>query len=77
MRKYHFDLVDKTTVADQGGQECASDDQAIDVATQLALKLHALRPELRKRGFKILVTDQDGEEIHVAPLDPPDLRFGW
>jgi hypothetical protein len=77
MRKYHFDLIDNTTVTDQGRQECASDEQAIHVANQLALKLHSSKPELRSRGFKILVTDEDGEEIHVAPLDPPGRRLDW
>jgi hypothetical protein len=76
VKKYHFDLVDRTTIADQGGHECAGDYQAVEVATQLALKLHATRPDLREKGFKILVTNEDGEQIHIAPLDASDMRLG-
>jgi hypothetical protein len=76
MPRYHFDLVDRTTVADQGGHECDDESEAFAVASALAAKLHECRPDLRQKGFRILVTDQDGEEIYSAPLDPLNFGFG-
>lgn len=67
---YHFDLVDSKTVADQGGQLLEDNAMAVQVADRLAQDRSDARPELRGRGFKVLVTDADGEHVHVAPLDP-------
>jgi hypothetical protein len=69
--RYHFDLVDSTTVADQGGRIIADDVMAADVADRLAQKLFAIRKELRGKSFFILVTNAEGEEIHRAPIDQP------
>ena len=69
MPRYHFDLVDSKTVADQGGQLLEDDAMAIQVADRLAQELSKTRPELTGKGFKILVTDVDGERVHEAPLD--------
>lgn len=69
MPRYHFDLVDSKTVADEGGLELPDDSQAADVAEQIARRLMTERPELRGRRFFILVTDQDGEEVVRIPLD--------
>jgi hypothetical protein len=70
MPRYHFDLVDSITVADQGGQIIADDLMAADVADRLARELFEIRKELRGKKFYILVTDAEGEEIHRAPIDP-------
>jgi hypothetical protein len=69
MPRYHFDLVDSKTVADQGGQLLEDETMAIHVADRLAEELSDARPELRGKGFKVLVSDADGERIHEAPLD--------
>jgi hypothetical protein len=42
---------------------------AIRVADRLARELSETRRELRGKGFKILVTDADGEHVHEASLD--------
>jgi hypothetical protein len=67
--RYHFDLVDSRTVADQGGAEMSDDIAAMDAADLLAKRLLQERPELKNRSFAILVTDEDGDEICRIPLD--------
>jgi hypothetical protein len=69
MPRYHFDLVDSKTVADQGGQELPDDATAERVAKELAIRLRAERPDLVNQNFAILVTNQDGERICRAPID--------
>jgi hypothetical protein len=69
MPRYHFDLVDSKTVADQGGQELLDDATAERVAKELAIRLRAERPDLVNQNFAILVTNQDGERICRAPID--------
>jgi hypothetical protein len=67
--RYHFDLVDSRTVADEGGAEMSDDIAAMDAADLLAKRLLQERPELKNRAFAILVTNGDGEEICRIPLD--------
>jgi hypothetical protein len=69
MPRYHFDLVDHTTVEDKGGQVLADDVTASDVADRLAEDLFQVRPELRGKGYSILVSDAQGETIHKAPVE--------
>ena len=69
MPRYHFELVDKKTIADQGGRELSDDLQAVDVAEELARRLLAERPELKNRHFSILLSNEDGEQICRIPLD--------
>ncbi len=69
MPRYHFDLVDSKTVADEGGAELPDDIKALDVAEEIAKRLLEERPELKGRHFSILVTNEDGEEIGRMPLD--------
>ena len=69
MPRYHFDLVDHTTVEDKGGQVLTDDVMASDVADRLAEDLYQVRPELRGKGYSILVTDAEGETIHKAPVE--------
>jgi hypothetical protein len=52
--RYHFDLVDSTTVADQGGRIVADDVMAADVADRLAQQLFDIRKELRGKIFTSL-----------------------
>lgn len=65
--RYHFDLVDSKTVADEGGAELPDDIKALDVAEEIARRLLKERPELEGR-FLVLVTSQDDEEIGRVPV---------
>jgi len=67
--RYHFDLVDSETVADEEGADLPDDIKALDVAEEIARRLLEERPELKGRHFSILVTNEDGEEIGRMPLD--------
>ncbi|MCA1412641.1 hypothetical protein I6F30_16060 [Bradyrhizobium sp. NBAIM20] len=69
MPRYHFDLVDSETVADEEGADLPDDIKALDVAEEIARRLLEERPELKGRHFSILVTNEDGEEIGRMPLD--------
>jgi hypothetical protein len=71
MPRYHFDLVDHRTVEDHGGQILADDIAASDVADELARRMYDLRPELRGKGYSILVTDFEGRDVYRAPIDTP------
>jgi hypothetical protein len=42
---------------------------ASEVADRLAEELRSVRPELRGKGYAILVTNDEGEEVHRAQLD--------
>lgn len=67
MPRYHFDLIGHKTVEDKGGQFLANDITACHEADRLAEKLFQVRLELRGKGFSILVSNADGEEVHHAP----------
>jgi hypothetical protein len=69
MPRYHFDLVDHVTVEDHGGQILDDDVTASDVADILAHKVCRQHPELRGKGYSILVTDAEGVEVYRAPID--------
>jgi len=69
MPRYHFDLVDSKTVADEGGTDVSNDIQAMDVAEGIARRLIQERPELKNRHFAILVSNEDGEEVCRVQLD--------
>lgn len=69
MPRYHFDLVDHTTVEDAGGQVLADDIMAADVADRLAEELYEVRPELRGEGYSILVSNPEGDVVHKAPIE--------
>jgi hypothetical protein len=59
MPRYHFDLVDHTTVEHKGGQILADDIVAAGVADELARRVYEVRPELHGKGYSILVTNAD------------------
>jgi hypothetical protein len=69
MPRYHFDLIDSKTVADEGGTDVSDDIQAMDVAEGIARRLIQERPELKNRHFAILVSNDDGEEVCRVQLD--------
>jgi hypothetical protein len=69
MPRYHFDLVDSQTIADEGGQELPDNATAEKVAKEIAARLREERPQLKNRNFAILVINQDGERIFRAPID--------
>jgi hypothetical protein len=71
MPRYHFDLIGKRTVRDLAGRDLSDDMLASDVADGLANELYSLRPDLRRQHCSILVTDEDGDEVHRAPIWNP------
>jgi hypothetical protein len=71
MPRYHFDLIGKRTVRDLAGRDLSDDMLASDVADGLANELYSVRPDLRRQHCSILVTDEDGDEIHRAPIWNP------
>lgn len=62
MPRYHFDVIGRNTIADRRGLLLP------DAADRLASELYEIRPELRVRECAVLVTDDDGEEVHRAPI---------
>jgi hypothetical protein len=71
MPRYHFDLVDHTTVEDHGGQILADDITAAAVADELARRVREVRPQLMGKPYSIVVTDAEGHEVHRSPIDRP------
>ena len=63
MPHYHFDLIDTTTIADQGGSEVHDDLKAMDVAEELARRLVIDRPDLKECNYSILVSNEDGGKL--------------
>jgi hypothetical protein len=69
MPLYHFDLVNTQTVSDQGGAELPDDIEAMDSADAIARRTRDKQPNLKNRHFAIVVTNEDGDEICLVPLD--------
>jgi hypothetical protein len=65
---YHFDLVNTKTTVNQGGAELHDDVEAMDSADAIARRILGKRPDLRKRHFAILITNEEGREICRLPL---------
>ena len=53
----------------QGGMILEDSACAFDKADQLASELCIVRPELRRRGCVIRVSDGDGQELYRTPID--------
>ncbi len=69
MPRYHFDLVNTRTIADQGGAELTDDIEAMDSADTLARRILDEQPDLKYRHYCILVTNEDGDEICRVPFE--------
>jgi hypothetical protein len=69
MPLYHFDLVNWKTIADQGRADLSDDIAAMDSADAIARRLLGERPDLKKRYYAILVTNDEGDEVCRLPLD--------
>ena len=67
--RYHFDLVDSKTVADEGGADLPDDIAATDAADLIAKRLLVECPKLKNKDFAILVSNEDGDEVCRVPLD--------
>jgi hypothetical protein len=63
-----FRRIGRNTIADRTGLLLPDDIHASDAADRLASELYEIRPELRVRECAVLVTDDDGEEVHRAPI---------
>jgi hypothetical protein len=66
--RFHFDLVDGKTIADKSGQELEDAVQASEVADKLAKRLVEEDSSLAARGYSVLVSDEDGEEVYRVKL---------
>ncbi len=71
MRRYHFDLVDTTSVTDASGAILDNDEQARNVARELVHEVRETRPELIGLGYEVLVRTENGQEIWRTAVDPP------
>lgn len=71
MRQYHFDLIDTDRVSDPSGALLADDDQARQVAENLAREVRGTCPELIGQGYSIRVRSSNGDEVLRAPVDQP------
>jgi hypothetical protein len=69
MPHYHFDLVNTSTITDEGGADLPDDIGAMDSADEMARRILNDRPDLRNRHYTTLVTNEDGDEICRLPLD--------
>jgi hypothetical protein len=69
MPRYHFDLPDTKTVADEGGTDLSDDIMAMVTAEEIARRLLQERAELKNRHYPILGSNEDGEEVCRVPLD--------
>jgi hypothetical protein len=69
MPHFYFDLVMEDDFKDQGGMILEDCDCAFDKADQLASQLSIVRPELRRRGCVVRVSDGDGKEVYRTPID--------
>lgn len=66
--QFHFNLADGRSVADKGAQELEDAVQASEAADLLAKKVAREQPDLVTKGFAIVVSDEDGEEVYRARL---------
>jgi hypothetical protein len=69
MPKYHFDLVDARTAADEqdDARFCFDEEEAQVVAQTIATRLAASEPNFLK-GYCVLVSNADGVEIYRVAL---------
>lgn len=66
--RFQFNLADGKSVADKGDEELDDAVQASEVADELATRLARERPSLASRGFAIVVSDEEGDEVYRAKL---------
>jgi hypothetical protein len=69
MRRYHFELVDTTSVTGVNGAILDDDAQARKVARELAHEVRQGRPELIGQGYEILVRTDEGDEVSRVAID--------
>jgi hypothetical protein len=74
MPHFYFDLMMEDDFKDQGGMILEDYECAFDRADQLASELSIVRPELRRRGCVVRVSDGDGKEVYRTPIDA--IPFG-
>ena len=66
--RFHFDLINGKTNPDRFGQELDDAVQAAEIADKLAETLVVKDPALAAKGYSVLVTDEDGQEVHRIRL---------
>jgi hypothetical protein len=66
MPKFHFEIVDGFKLEDPAGLDCKSEQQARQVAEDIARQIAIDVGETSAR--KVVVVDQEGSEIYTAPI---------
>jgi len=66
---YNFELVDSWTSSEESCRNLPDQGRAMDAAHIIAKRVRNERPEMRNRGFLILVTDESGDEVCRVPID--------
>jgi len=69
MPLYHFDLVSPRTHVDAGDAELTDDIEAMDCADEIARHTLKITPEVRNRQYSVVITNEEGEEICLLPID--------
>jgi hypothetical protein len=69
MAYYYFDLVDVETIADAGGFECKTVDEAKEIARGLAIRLVSRQEQLIGKGVTVVVRSEVDEEVYRVALD--------
>ena len=66
MKKYHFEIVDGYTIEDPVGLDCKTEEQAIEVAQNIARQIEK---DVKNSGArKVSVKTDDGTEIYKVPV---------
>lgn len=67
MPRYHFDLVDSKTVADEGGADLPDDIAATDAADLIAKRLLVECPKLKNKDFAIRFRTKTATKCAASP----------
>jgi hypothetical protein len=66
---YRFNLEDHRFIADRGMHDCIDEDQAKDMADDIADRLVQEEPSLLTGGHAIVVRDQANRQVYRAEMD--------
>jgi hypothetical protein len=69
MAPYRFNLEDHHFIADRGIHDCVDEEQAREVADEIAEHLVQLQPELLSGGHAIVVRNEHNVQIYRAEMD--------
>src|SRR5215213_2587665 len=69
MAPYRFNLEDHHFIADRGVHDCIDEEEAREVADEIAERLVQLQPELLTGGHAIVVRNERNAQIYRAEMD--------